>query len=222
MSSGPQQAASPRIAAVAFDLDGTLVDSFADLTFAVNLTRARYGLPDLAQAEVCLHVGAGTEELVRKTVPVRDTERALAYQEFLRGYDLYLLRTTRPYPGVEAALDGLASYPLAVITNKPIAQAQAILTGLGWAGRFALVLGGDSLAEKKPSPQPVLEFARRSGVDPGETLMVGDSLADVRSARGAGAACAAVTYGNTARELLAAEHPDYLIDRLDELIRILR
>jgi len=208
----------PLLRAVAFDLDGTLIDSFADLTAAVNGVREHYRLPPISQNEVRRHVGQGAPELVRRAVPVPPVEQGAAHARFLDFYDRNLLHSTRPYPGVEAVLQGLTGLPLGVITNKPIAQTEAILRGLGWTGRFAVVLGGDSLSAKKPDPLPVIEFLRRTGVKAGETIMVGDSPADICAGQAAGTLTAAVVYGNTARDDLAALNPAFLLDDLAELL----
>lgn len=217
----------PQIAAVAFDLDGTLVDSRADLASAVNAVRREIDLPPLGLERVVGMVGKGARRLVRRALPEEidgeDFERA-----FGRFLDLYYDRcvdATRPYPGIEAMLAALAAFEaadeplsLAVVTNKPERHTAKVLGGLGLERRFPVVLGGDSLSERKPDPAPLLEAARRLRVPAGRLLFVGDSETDGETARRAGSPLALVTWGFGSREELAGfdcvlrpEAPDELV-----------
>lgn len=210
-----------RLRAIAFDLDGTLVDSFADLATAVNTTRAAYGQPPLSLAEVKSHVGNGTEQLVARTVPGPPDGLPVAHRRFVAEYDRCLLETTRPYPGVEDTLARLGGLPLGLITNKTQRHTEALLAGLGWRERFRIVLGGDALSAKKPDPLPLLHFAKQIGCSPSDVAMVGDGVVDVRAGRAAGMATVAVSYGNTSAEILAAERPDAVIPRLPDLLDLI-
>ena len=218
---GDKSRALRNLAAFAFDLDGTLIDSFADLAAAINATRADQGLPPLPQAEVARHVGNGTEQLVRRTVPGAPGGAQAAHRRFLAHYDRHLLDTTRPYPGAEALLGRLAGRFLGLVTNKPQRQSEAILAGLGWSGRFALVLGGDALPAKKPDPLPLRVFLERAGCQPEAAAIVGDGAVDVQAGKAAGMLTVALCQGNTVRRLLAAEQPDCLLDDLPALLALL-
>ncbi|MDH4120668.1 MAG: HAD-IA family hydrolase [Deltaproteobacteria bacterium] len=212
----------PKMNGLMFDLDGTLVDTLGDLARAVNATRRAFGLPPLPEEQITCHVGHGAENLVRKAIQVADNipeaDFPPIFKFYMAYYQEHLLDQTLPNPGVIETLDHYADRTLACITNKPFVQTEAILKGLGMWDRFALVLGGDSLPEKKPSPVPFQTFMAKFGLDPQHTLMVGDGTADVGAARAAGVAIVAVTTGVTSREELASLKPDLLLDRMDLMI----
>jgi phosphoglycolate phosphatase len=203
-----------------FDLDGTLVDSAGDLAAAVNETLARLGpgTPPLPLQTVRAFVGNGAGQLVARSLAQAglavSREEALAV--FLDCYRARLLDTTRPYPGVVEGLDRLADRTLAVLSNKPGDMCRHILTELGLASRFARVWGGGDFAARKPDPGGLLDLLRELGASPAETLMVGDSPIDVRTARNAGVRVAGVRYGLDPAGL-EADPPDLLVDSLVEL-----
>lgn len=178
-----------RIGAVAFDLDGTLIDSRHDLAAAINGMRGALGLPELAVADVLGMVGEGARNLVRRALggapAADDLDRALAI--FYRHYDDECVRRTRPFPGIDALLARLAlRQPLALVTNKPERFSRKIVAHLGWAERFDPLIGGDTLPTRKPDPAGLLAVAARHGVEPGDVVLVGDSRIDARSAAAAG------------------------------------
>jgi phosphoglycolate phosphatase len=183
---------------VAFDLDGTLVDSRLDLAEAVNRARADLGLPPLAVAQVLGMVGEGARNLVRRALG-GDPEPALlerAFESFLAHYDRVCLERTRPFPGVDGLVRRLAGrLPLAVVTNKPERFSRRIVEHLGWGALFAAVIGGDTLPVRKPDPAVLRLAAERLGVAPGELLLVGDSRVDAEAAEGAGARLVLVAWG---------------------------
>ena len=172
-------------------------------------------------------VGNGVRKLVERsivaaggpqTLPLLD--RALA--TFLDHYREHLLDTTVLYPGVAKTVRALSEHGvvLSVATNKPEAMARAIVDGLGIADAFCEVLGGDSVPAHKPDPAIVHALARRAGIAARDTLLVGDSPVDVATARAAGVAVCAVTWGLTAAGALRAAAPDRLIDRPEELLQL--
>ncbi len=202
------------------DLDGTLVDSVEDLGASVNHALSALGLPPRSTDEIRSFVGEGARVLLARAISPRDEllEPALA---LWRGhYDAHCLDRTRLYPGVGAALAG-AGRVLAVHTNKPGALARKILAGLGVAGRFVAIVGGDE-APRKPDPAGTLEIMARVGAAPGETVFVGDSRVDAATARAAGVALVAVTWGLSARAELAAAGATVFVDDAAELALILR
>jgi phosphoglycolate phosphatase len=212
----------PRPAALIFDLDGTLVDSFADITTALNLTRARYGLPPLPRPEVTRHVGSGSPQLVRELVPVPPEAREDALAYYLAAYREHALEQTRLYPGVPEVLEHFRGCRLAVVTNKSFRLTRRILEGLGVWERFQLVLGGDSLERSKPDPLPLLHVMATFALPPEAVVMVGDGLHDIEAGRAAGIRTVAVTTGVEARAALAAAGADHVIDRLDALRDLFR
>ncbi|MDW8130412.1 MAG: phosphoglycolate phosphatase [Bryobacterales bacterium] len=209
-----------RVRLLIFDLDGTLIDSREDLAAAVNATRRYMGLPPLDAKLVASYVGDGAPMLMRRALgpqfSEQDIQRALEY--FLDYYGEHKLDATRPYPGVAEGLERFAraGVKMAVLTNKPVRISQAILEGLGMARYFFAIYGGNSFPEKKPHPIGVETLCREAAVGPAETMLVGDSAVDVRTARNAGILACGVTYGFQP-ESLAAEPPDLLVGSLAEL-----
>ncbi len=209
-----------RVELLIFDLDGTLIDSREDLANAVNATRLRMGLPPLDLDRIASYVGDGAPVLMRRALGPEfsdeDIRRALEF--FLNYYGEHKLDCTRPYPGVTEALERFArtGLKMAVLTNKPVRISRAIVEGLDLARYFFAVYGGNSFPEKKPHPIGVETLCREAGVGPEETMLVGDSAVDVRTARNAGVRVCGVTYGFQP-ETLAAEPPDLLVDSLVEL-----
>ena len=183
-----------------FDLDGTLVDSVDDLHASVNHALAAVGLPPRSVAEVRTFVGEGARVLLAKAVAPRDELLEPALAAWRPHYEAHCLDRTVPYPGIGPLLAG-AGRALAVFTNKPGAMARKILDGLGLLQRFAVVLGGDE-APRKPDPTGLLEIMARVGATLAETVFVGDSRHDVETARRAGVAAVAVTWGLASREEL--------------------
>jgi phosphoglycolate phosphatase len=176
-----------------FDLDGTLVDSLDDLHASVNHALAVVGLPGRSRPEVRGFVGEGARVLLAKAVAPRDELLEPALAAWRAHYEAHCLDHTLPFPGIGPLLAG-AGRILAVHTNKPGLMARKILDGLGLLQRFAVVVGGDE-APRKPDPTGLLGIMAKVGVRPAETVFVGDSRHDVETARRAGVAVVAVTWG---------------------------
>lgn len=183
------------IRAVAFDLDGTLVDSAADLMHASNTLLAELGRPPVDLPAVRSFIGDGAPKLVERVlaatggVPAAD-ETARCLQRFLAIYEADPSAHSALYPGVAETLGALtqAGLRLGVCTNKPMGATLRLLDDLGIAGRFAAVVGGDSYPTRKPSPEPVLGLLERLEVRPEEAAFVGDNEHDVAASRAAGVA----------------------------------
>jgi phosphoglycolate phosphatase len=208
---------------VLFDLDGTLVDSRADLSTSVQLMLVELELKRVESAEIMTFVGEGARLLVERTLeralsgepPVSLVDHAL--EVFRKHYEAHLLDSTRPYPGVEQTLSALEGVTLGVVTNKPYDFSASLLEGLGLLYRFAVLIGGDSLEERKPSPLPLKEAARRTGHNPTDCLMVGDTKFDIYAGRDAGMTTCGFTGGFRGRNELQAAGADLLIDQFSEL-----
>jgi len=142
---------------------------------------------------------------------------------FLEHYGAHLLDSTVPYPGVLRTVERLraAGVCLSIATNKPEAMAVTIGRGLGFAQHFTGVLGGDSLPTHKPDPAIVLALVERAGVPLAQTLLVGDSPVDVATARAAGVAVCAVTWGLTPPAVLLATNPDFAVSQPEQLLGLL-
>jgi phosphoglycolate phosphatase len=184
-----------------FDIDGTLADTAADLIAAANgvLAEAGHGEPlDLERDRATAFAG-GRAMLCAGLARVGADEASAEdlYPRLLARYAAALAVETRLYDGAEAALDRLAAegWRLAVCTNKPERLARLLLEALGIAGRFAALLGADSLPWKKPDPRHLIETIARAGGEPGRAALVGDTLSDREAARAAGVPCVLVGFG---------------------------
>ncbi|WP_043749857.1 phosphoglycolate phosphatase [Methylobacterium nodulans] len=189
-----------RTDAVLLDLDGTLVDSLRDLTEALNAVLTGEGLPSVSLAQTRAMVGDGAGKLVERALQATGGDPARAHElvpRFLTLYEPIASRHTRPYPGVVETLGSLseAGFALAVVTNKPVRATRIVLDGLGLAPFIGAVIGGDTLAQRKPDPAPLRAALRQLRVPPGRAVMVGDNHHDVEAARAAGVAAIAVSYG---------------------------
>jgi phosphoglycolate phosphatase len=210
---------------VVFDLDGTLIDSSADLAGAVNATLARIApdAPALPVERVRSFVGHGVRALVARAL----AEAGLSHRPedvlplYLQVYRGRMLDTTRLYPGVAEALEALGGHRLDVLTNKPGDLSRAILEGLGVARRFTRICGPDDVPGKKPDPAGLRWLMAEAGTGPEDTAMVGDSAVDVRTGRAAGVLTVGVSYGLDP-DGLRADPPDVTIADLRELADVLR
>ncbi|MEK7475672.1 MAG: HAD-IA family hydrolase [Candidatus Coatesbacteria bacterium] len=211
---------------VVFDLDGTLASTGADLADAVNELRAGLGLRRKPPAAIAACVGQGARHLLRHTLPeVLGPDPAgmpALYRRFLRLYGRRCLRRTRLYPGVRRALAALRGPTLVVLTNKPGRLSRRILKGLGVAGRFRAVVGGDEMRKRKPHPAAILDLMRRFRARPSETVVVGDSRFDMEAGRRAHALLCGVTWGFGRRRELARWRPDAMVTRAANLPAALR
>lgn len=210
--------------AVFFDMDGTLIDSRADLAATVNHTRRDLGLAELPQDEVLTHVGQGARYLLAHAIPERAAEVGQLWEIFRGHYAEHMLESTELYPTVRKTLDELArrGWLLGINTSKPAFATRAILEHFGLLHYFgnAIVAGGDC-AEMKPSALPLRECAARMR---GHRLsphdwMVGDSWTDLQCAANAGIKSAFCTFGFGK---LADSRFTVKINRLDELLRYLK
>lgn len=184
---------------IAFDLDGTLVDSRRDIADAANELLERSGAVPLPEARIGRMVGEGAATLIARAFEASGVERpADALQRFLAIYDRRLTDHTRPYDGIAEALTVLgARATLAVLTNKPLAATRTILERLGLAEHFSpeMVVGGDGPFPRKPDPAALRDLMRRARAESEATLLVGDSFIDWRTARAAGASVCLARYG---------------------------
>jgi phosphoglycolate phosphatase len=193
-----------RIRAVAFDLDGTLVDTMSDLSAAVNLMLSMLGAIELPEARVRTFVGNGVEQLVSRALaqsvgnsPALAAQRAPALMLFRQLYAQAVFKRSKVYPGVVETLQSLvdAGLPLACITNKDSVFAEPLLQQAGLDSFLAFTLCADRLEDRKPSPNLLLAACSRLGIAPAELLYVGDSSMDIAAARAAGSPVIAVNYG---------------------------
>lgn len=197
----PEASGFPR--GVLFDLDGTLLDSAPDMLATVNRMRGDRGLPPMPLAGLRPRVSRGARAMAAAAFPDIAPERIPdLVPEFLDVYRQELGRHSAPFDGVEAMLAALeaAGRRWGIVTNKPEYLAREILPQLGWASRCAVLVGGDTLAERKPHPLPLLHAADKIGLAAAECVYVGDDERDIVAARAAGMASVVALWGYRLRE----------------------
>jgi phosphoglycolate phosphatase len=211
---------------VVFDLDGTLVDSSADIASTANALVEELGGTPLPAAAIVDMVGEGAPLLVRRALgaALLDPDTRGALERFLVLYDTRLLVHTTLYDGMIDALTWIgARAPMSVLTNKPARATGLMLEGLGLGRYFRDVVGGDTARGRKPDPAGLLHLASAAGVRPEDTLMVGDSPIDLATARNAGTRICLVRYGFGYRFTATDFRGDELfVDSPSELIELLR
>lgn len=198
----PQTGVRPRtqrVAAVLFDLDGTLVDSAPDLAGAANDLRAAHGLEALPYQTLRPMVGSGARGMVGAAFGLAPGDQGFdeLRESFLQRYEQRLLRETRVFDSIEpvlAALDG-AGLPWGIVTNKLSRYAAPLVDGLKLSSRCAVLISGDTTAHAKPHPEPLTEAARRLGITAASCVYVGDDERDMIAGRGAGMFTLAAAWG---------------------------
>jgi phosphoglycolate phosphatase len=210
-----------------FDLDGTLVDTSADLLAAANAVFESWSMGSpLGEGDEIIAFGGGRAMLraglMRLGHPVDEDKLSAGYQPLLSHYRDNIDHFSRVYPGVEGALDNLrrAGWKLGVCTNKPQALADILLSKLGLAAYFPVVLGADALAVRKPDPLHLTETIARLGGAAGRGVLIGDTITDHSTARAAGMPSVLVTFGPNAAACRALV-PDALLDNFAALPHIL-
>jgi phosphoglycolate phosphatase len=203
-----------------FDLDGTLVDSTADLTQSANYVRRQYGLAPLSIPDLRGFVGDGAWALIEKSMPELSAEqRQQALHLFRSHYSLHSTDFTVPYPGCRQVLQHFRQKKLAVVTNKPDLMSRQVLDAFGLSPYIGLLVGGDTARKKKPAAEHILQVLEWSGCPADQALMVGDGCNDVEAATAAGVLCCGVRYGIGNPVGRNGERPAFLIDSLLELLQ---
>ncbi|MEO8504960.1 MAG: HAD-IA family hydrolase [Acidobacteriota bacterium] len=183
--------------ALAFDLDGTLIDSRRDLATAVNRVRVELGHEKLAVEVVRGMVGEGVRVLLERALPdLPPTQFEDALESYLRHYEQVCLDSTFAYPGIPHLLSLAADrLPLAVLTNKPESMSRRILDHLGLLPHFKVVIGGDTLPVRKPEPETIAAVAQKLAVRVSTLTLIGDSLTDAATAKAAASGLILVSWG---------------------------
>jgi len=215
-----------RLRLIVFDLDGTLIDSRADLCQSVNATLRRFRRHDLPEDVIASYIGDGAGMLVRRALgDPNDTtliDEAVAY--FLAYYREHKLDNTFAYPGVLSLLEALRHHPrqplLAVLSNKPEGPTRAICEALGLSDGMFRIYGGDSFQTKKPDPLGLETLLREAQVAAEQAVMIGDSDIDILTAQNAGTFSIGCSYGLSPHTLEIAP-PDVLIHTASDLMPLL-
>lgn len=214
---------------VLFDLDGTLLDSVPDLALATDQMLLTLGRSPAGEEQVRSWVGNGAPMLVKRALSGQQEPSQAEFDQILfdRAFPLFLdlygkccAAKSQLYAGVRGFLDQLVveSVTMGLITNKPIGFTEPLLEEFRLQQYFSIVLGGDSLEQKKPDPLPLLHAMQQLQINPEQTLMVGDSRSDIHAARAAGCPVVAVSYGYNHGEPISRYQPDLIVDNLLELI----
>ncbi|MGE4336405.1 MAG: phosphoglycolate phosphatase [Pigmentiphaga sp.] len=213
--------------AALFDLDGTLLDTAPDLATAANAMRGHYGMPLLREDVITSFVGKGMENLVRRTLagsldPVGDPEPdvAEALAVFREHYHRVNGDRVRIFEGVAAGLRELSDLGLSlgVVTNKPTEFVRPLLEQTGLRGFFEVLVCGDTCERKKPDPMPVFHACELMGVEPEQTVLVGDSVNDALAGRAAGTAVLVVPYGYNEGRDVSTLDVDALVRDVPEVV----
>jgi phosphoglycolate phosphatase len=200
-----------------FDLDGTLLDTSQDIANAINHAIKPVGLKPLSVEKTKSMVGYGISNLIKSLVSAQFHEETL--NRFLDHYSKHLIDNTKPYPGVKKTLSELVNYKKAVISNKRESYSREVLEGTGLLEFFDIILGSDSVSERKPSPVPIFEVLKRTDMTKEEAVIIGDSNFDIDAGKAAGIKTIAVTYGYRSKESL--KDADFMIDTFGELLNTL-
>lgn len=207
--------------AVAFDLDGTLIDAVPDIALALNHVLRAAGRHELATQTIAGFVGDGARLLVQRASGADGTELDELVAAFVRYYEAHPVVHSKWMPGAREALDSLSDLPMALCTNKPRTVAIEVLRAFGLTDRFVLIVGGGECAPK-PSPEALHLVASRLGVSAQDIVMVGDGPQDVMAGKAAGARTIAVTNGYGALESLRRANPDATVESMSGVATVVR
>ena len=193
--------------AVLFDLDGTLVDTALDMVGVLSDMLDSHGGDKLPYELARASVSNGSLALIRLAFPRADERTTLELQqEYLDRYEITVCRESILFPGMPELIDTLDrnSLPWGIVTNKPARFTRPLLDQLNISERAACAISGDTLAERKPHPAPLLLASRKMGIEPEQTIYVGDAQRDIEAGRRAGMSTIGVTYGY----ITAEDNPD--------------
>jgi phosphoglycolate phosphatase len=205
---------------IIFDLDGTLVDTSMDITNALNYALQAYGFKKFTVEETVQMIGEGITRLIEKVLGQEKLQlKDEVIRKFLDYYSEHLIDYSNVYPHVRETMEKLNGYKKAVISNKREYLSEKLLEKLDLLRYFDLIVGSDTTPERKPSAIPVIHVFTKLGVQPHETIMVGDSNYDIEAGKKAGVKTIGVTYGYREKQYLV--NADFLIDSFEYLLSIL-
>jgi phosphoglycolate phosphatase len=211
------------IRTIVFDLDGTLVDTAPDLISALNFILDREGMPPVPLQSARTMIGAGARRLIERGLELEGRSATVAditrlTGDFIDYYAAHIADASRPFDGLEAALDDLAArgYRFAVCTNKLEWLSKLLLDRLGLSARFSAICGADTFGVSKPDPAILQQTVARAGGQLSAAIMVGDAGPDIGVARRAGIPAIGVEFGYT-EVPMADLKPDRLIDHMSQL-----
>ncbi len=190
-----------KIETVLFDLDGTLLDTAPDLTFALNKVRQQLGLPEVPVSVIRPHIGTGAKGILKAGLDIDEShaDYTARQQEFLAFYQTYSTQLTRPFPEIETVLTYLEEQqiPWGIVTNKHARFVYDLLKAMELDQRAACIICGDSLPKRKPDPDQILHALKLLKRDAKSCVYIGDTLVDVLASKAAGTRCLFALYGYT-------------------------
>jgi len=210
---------------VVFDLDGTLLNTLEDLADSVNYILNSHGFPCRTTEEIRSFLGNGVTDLIKRSIsqPLESIEYQTYISEFCEHYSKNMQNKTRAYEGIMELLEQLSKehYKLAIVSNK-FDKAVKQLNEVYFGKYIKVAIGESKGVLKKPAPDTVLKAIEELKTTTDKTVYVGDSEVDVRTAKNAGIICVGVTWGFRDREVLEKEGADYIIDKPQELLELLK
>ena len=212
------------ITTILCDLDGTLIDSRRDIALAFQYAlrcTVEGALPD--ETAIAQHIGKPLEHMARELgYALSPAQLTLFLDTYRSRYAVFCAHHTRPYPGVTTTLQALSSLTFGVVTTKAQEQAEMVLRQLQMASFFQHIQGWVPGLQLKPAPDAVIAALAALRCAPQQTLMVGDTTADILAGKAAGLKTCAVTYGFGSPEELQHCQPDYVIDTFSDLVRLVK
>ncbi|QQR80477.1 MAG: HAD-IA family hydrolase [Deltaproteobacteria bacterium] len=211
-----------KISLFIFDLDGTIIDSKRDIAASVNYTMKALGLKELPENIIYDFVGLGVTPLIQQAVEEAGGPQAFpkALDIFKTHYNEHLLDTTVPFDGVWDILEYFQKTPKVVLTNKSQGYSEKIIEGLKLNKYFKSIFGGDTSFPKKPDPTIVYHLMKEYHSSPENTLIIGDSLVDIKTGKNAGILTCGAFYGFRPREEIEKSGCDYKIEKIQEMIKL--
>ncbi len=214
-----------------FDLDGTLIDSVPDIAVATNKMLADLGKQTFSEDNIRHWVGNGSRKLIERALDhtIEDKESITtslidnAEQLFFQHYQQDCANKTVAYNDVDNGLRTLKNYgfTLALVTNKPMQFVPSILAYFNWQDLFSVVLGGDSVREKKPSPLPLNYVCEKLNISPQNAIMIGDSKNDIFAGQNAGMKTIGLSYGYNYGQEISDFQPSYCFDNFNDMVEFL-
>ncbi|MFA5857694.1 MAG: HAD-IA family hydrolase [Elusimicrobiota bacterium] len=204
-----------------FDLDGTLADTKPDVTDGVNYALKYFGCPSRTQDEVAASIGPGQDVMLKKSFGTfTKYDLNVAIKKFNEYYSVHYADKTYLFPGMMDMLKHYNNKRKAVVTNKLRKYSEPLLAKLGALDQFDIVVGMEDVEKCKPDPYPLLLVAKKYGIAPEKSVMVGDSPSDIQAGKAAGMFTVGLTFGMNPAEIVKSANPDYLLDDILQMLNI--
>ena len=207
-----------KIELVIFDLDGTLIDSALDLAVALERALAEEGIMRYSLDDLLQRIGVGSKNLLKELVNHDVLVEKRVFEYYIKHYSTSMFANTQLYPSVKELLEKLKGKTIALLSNKREAPCKTILKYFQIDHYFKMTLGGDSLRERKPSPEPILHICKALGFKPEQTVMIGDSPVDLEAGKLAGTMTIGILQGLTPGDIMKKNEAHLFIDQVGDLL----